>query len=77
MPIAPDSESATKPAHPGLQDPAPGGKAAGVLADVLFVLRREKKLWLTPLILLVVVIAALLIFAALEGPAVSFVYPQF
>jgi len=48
-----------------------------VLIDVLFVARREKKLWLSPLILVVLLLAALLAIATLAGPLAPFVYPLF
>lgn len=46
-----------------------------LLADVLFVARREKKLWMTPLVIVVLLIAAVLGIAALAGPVAPFIYP--
>lgn len=44
-------------------------------ADVLFVAKRDKKWWLLPLILLILLLAGLLVFATLAGPLAPFVYP--
>ena len=43
--------------------------------DILFVAKREKKLWLLPLILLLLILAALLAFATFLGPLAPFIYP--
>ncbi len=44
-------------------------------ADILFVSRRDRKWWLLPLIVLLLVLAALLTFAAAVGPLAPFIYP--
>ena len=44
-------------------------------ADVLFVAKRDKKWWLLPLIVLLLILAGLLVFATLAGPLAPFVYP--
>ncbi len=46
-------------------------------ADILFVSRRDRKWWLLPLIVLLLVLAALLTFAAAVGPLAPFIYPLF
>ena len=44
-------------------------------ADILFVSKRDRKLWLLPLIALLLALAGLLTFAALAGPLAPFIYP--
>jgi hypothetical protein len=47
----------------------------GLCADVLYVIRRDKKWWLLPLILVLLAIAAILVLSALAGPLAPFIYP--
>ena len=44
-------------------------------ADILFVSRRDRKWWLLPLIVLLLMLAALLAFAVVLGPLAPFIYP--
>lgn len=46
-----------------------------LIADVVFVAKRDKKIWLLPLILLMLLFAALLAIAVLAGPLAPFIYP--
>ena len=48
-----------------------------LIADVVFVSKRDKKWWLLPLLLLLLALAALLGFAAVAGPLAPFIYPLF
>ena len=43
--------------------------------DILFVAKRDKKWWVLPLILLLLILAALLAFVTLAGPLAPFIYP--
>jgi len=45
------------------------------MADVLYVAKRDKKIWLLPLIILMLLFAALLAIAVLAGPLAPFIYP--
>jgi hypothetical protein len=44
-------------------------------ADIMFSVRRDKRYWLLPLIALLLVLAALLVFAVTAGPLAPFLYP--
>ena len=46
-----------------------------LMSDLLFVTRRDRKWWLLPLVLLVLLLAGLLALAALSGPMAPFIYP--
>jgi hypothetical protein len=46
-----------------------------LLGDILFVARRDRKLWVLPLIILLLALAALLAFAVTLGPLAPFIYP--
>ena len=46
-----------------------------VLGDIVFVARRERKTWLAPLILFLLVIVTLFGLASLAGPLAPFIYP--
>jgi hypothetical protein len=46
-----------------------------VLGDIAFVARRERKIWLAPLILFLLLIAVLFGLASLAGPLAPFIYP--
>jgi hypothetical protein len=46
-----------------------------LLGDILFVARRDRKLWMLPLIILLLAMAALLAFAVTLGPLAPFIYP--
>ena len=48
-----------------------------MVRDVFFVARRDRKWWLMPLILLLLILAAILAFALVLGPLAPFVYPVF
>lgn len=44
-------------------------------ADIMFVAKRDRKWWLLPLIILLLGLAALLVFSTLAGPLAPFIYP--
>ncbi len=46
-----------------------------LIEDIFFVATRDKKWWLIPLVLFVLVIALVLVIAALAGPLAPFIYP--
>jgi len=46
-----------------------------LLGDILFVARRDRKMWMLPLIVLLLALAALLAFAVTLGPLAPFIYP--
>ncbi len=43
--------------------------------DIVFVTKRDRKWWLLPLIVLLLILVGLLAVAALSGPLAPFVYP--
>jgi hypothetical protein len=49
--------------------------SSNLLKDIFYVARRERKLWMTPFILLLLLFAALFAIATLAGPVGSFIYP--
>jgi hypothetical protein len=48
-----------------------------VIADILFVARRDRKLLLLPLVLLLLVLTVLMALGASLGPLAPFIYPLF
>jgi hypothetical protein len=44
-------------------------------ADILFVTKRDKMLWLLPLIVVLLIMAGLLAVVTLVGPLAPFIYP--
>ncbi len=46
-----------------------------LVADIVFVTKRDNKWWVLPLVIFLLVLAALLVFAALAGPLAPFLYP--
>jgi hypothetical protein len=46
-----------------------------LFGDLFFATRRDRKWWLLPLILLVLILAGLLLFAVTLGPIAPFIYP--
>jgi Family of unknown function (DUF5989) len=46
-----------------------------LLGDLFFTTQRERKWWLLPLILLVLILAGLIVFAVALGPLAPFIYP--
>ena len=68
-------DSRVKPAEKRQQFPPRIGWCRRLFADILFVTKRDKKWWLLPVILLVLILAALLVFATLAGPLAPFIYP--
>jgi len=44
-------------------------------ADVLYVAKRDRKWWLLPLIVLLLLLAGLLTMASIAGPLAPFIYP--
>lgn len=75
--MEPIDKPPAKPSRSDFRSKPRTGSLRRVLIDVLFVARREKKLWLSPLILVVLLLAALLAIATLAGPLAPFVYPLF
>jgi hypothetical protein len=73
--VQPVDDPSPKVARADLRTGPRTGSLRRVVTDVLFVARREKKLWLSPLILIVLLIAALLAIATLAGPVAPFIYP--
>jgi hypothetical protein len=69
--IAPQRDPSQKPT------PRSGrrGWIGRLFADVLFVAMRDKKWWLLPLVLLLLILTALLAFATMAGPLAPFIYP--
>lgn len=68
--------SETKPestARAGLRRRRPWYRS--LIADVLYVARRDRKWWLLPLILLLLALAGLLTMATVAGPLAPFIYP--
>ena len=51
------------------------GQQRGLLGDMWMVIRRERKFWLIPLILVLLVVVALLVLAGSAGPLAPFLYP--
>jgi len=43
--------------------------------DIFYVAKRDKKIWIVPLIVLLVIMGAMLIMATLAGPLAPFIYP--
>ncbi len=52
----------------------PGSWLRRLMGDVFLVARQDKKWWLVPLILLLLVLAAILVFAVAFGPLSPFIY---
>lgn len=46
-----------------------------LMADVFFVSNRDGKWWLVPLILILLILAAVLALATIAGPIAPFLYP--
>lgn len=46
-----------------------------LVLDVFDVVKREKKVWLLPLLLLLLLVAGLFVFVAMTGPLAPFLYP--
>ena len=46
-----------------------------LIGDVFFITKRDRQWWTLPLILLLLILGALLAFAAVLGPLAPFVYP--
>jgi hypothetical protein len=47
----------------------------GLLGDMLFVIKRERKWWLIPLIVVLLVVIGLMLLAGSAGPLAPFLYP--
>ena len=56
-------------------DRSGSGQQRGLLGDMWMVIRRERKFWLIPLILVLLVVVALLVLAGSAGPLAPFLYP--
>ena len=57
------------------QIPQRSGWFRRLFADILFVVGRDKKWWLLPPLVLLLILAGLLAFAAMAGPLAPFIYP--
>lgn len=68
-------ENTTAPAKSTPHLPARRGWLGRLFADLLFVMNRDRKWWLFPLVLLLLVLGALLVFSAVMGPLAPFIYP--
>ena len=44
-------------------------------ADIVYVARRDRKLWLLPLLFLLLMLASLMLIAVAAGPIAPFIYP--
>ena len=44
-------------------------------ADIIYVTKRDKKWWLLPLLIMLLVLASLMIIATALGPLAPFIYP--
>lgn len=74
-PSTTSAETSTNASQP-LHEPRPrGGWLRRQFSDILHVARRDKKWWLLPLVFLLLMLAALMIFASAIGPLAPFVYP--
>jgi len=48
-----------------------------LMTDILFVAKRDKKLWIVPLIVVLVIVTVLFVLGTLAGPLAPFVYTLF
>lgn len=48
-----------------------------LVADILFVARRDRKWWLLPLVVLILLLAAFIVVGTSLGPLAPFIYPLF
>lgn len=55
--------------------PARRGRLGQLWSDVLYVAKRDKKWWLMPLVVMLLILMALMLFAAGVGPLAPFIYP--
>jgi Family of unknown function (DUF5989) len=55
--------------------PARRSRLGQLWSDVLYVAKRDKKWWLMPLVVMLLILMALMIFAAAVGPLAPFIYP--
>jgi hypothetical protein len=53
------------------------GWSRRLLADVVFVAKRDRIWWLTPLIAVILLLAAFIVLGASLGPLAPFIYPLF
>lgn len=51
------------------------GKKSSLLGDMLYVIKRDKKWWLLPLLLIIFALVALLGLVSNAGPLAPFLYP--
>lgn len=50
-------------------------KRRGLVGDMWMLIRRERKYWLIPLIVVLLLVVALLVLAGSAGPLAPFLYP--
>ena len=55
--------------------PARRGWLRRLFGDLFFATHRDRKWWLLPLILLLIILAALILFSVALGPLAPFIYP--
>lgn len=48
-----------------------------LFSDILFVAKRDKKWWLLPLVIILILAAGLMVLGTLAGPIAPFIYPLF
>jgi hypothetical protein len=72
-------QSVSEPSAKQSQQPKTARPRTGwfrrLLGDIFFVAARDKKLWLLPLIFMLLLLAGLLAIATLAGPLAPFLYP--
>lgn len=49
----------------------------GIVSDIILVLKREKKLWILPLVILLLIITGIMVLTSGLGPLAPFLYPLF
>lgn len=54
---------------------AKSAQRRGLLGDMWLVIRRDRKFWLLPLIIVLFVVIGLLVLAATSGPLAPLLYP--
>jgi hypothetical protein len=50
-------------------------RSRGLVGDMWLVIRRERKFWLVPLIVVLLAVVGLLVLAGTAGPLAPFLYP--
>jgi len=50
-------------------------RRTGILSDVWYVIRRDRKWWLIPLLIVLFAATGLMLFVGAAGPLAPFIYP--